>query len=415
LHRPTPRADRRRALAAASTEEPPGYDLRQVTLSILDALRDVAGRRAFLRLPRLVYAGDPAYCASRLGDVVASLERRDFAERQRAMVAVEAGRPMARLVARLSPALRDAAGRPYGMIGFFEALAGDSGGDAAGRLFAEAFAWLRAAGAGEIIGPMDGDTWHRYRLSVGPWEEAPFLLEPYNPPHYRELWEAQGFTVLEGYGSQRVDDLAAVAAHLEPRRQQALAAGYRLRRFEMSRFREELGLIYRLSCAIFAGNFLYTEIPEAEFVALYAGARGLLDPDLIWLAEAAGGECVGFLFAYPDRFREVAALRGGRGPGALLRYGAAHLARRGRLPAVNFKTLGVLAAHRRAGVAAALMAQGYLAAAARGYRAAHHCLIRDGNPSGNLDGGHGRVLRRYHLYRLATPAAGGRAATEERR
>jgi len=387
-----------------------GYDFGPVTLSILDALRDPAGRRAFFRLPELVYAGDPGYCATRPGDAVASLERRELAGRQLALAAVAAGRPAARLVARLSPALRDASGRPYGMLGFVEALAGETGGEAAARLFAEGIAWLRAVGAGEIIGPMDGDTWHRHRLNVGPWDEEPFLLEPYNPPHYRGLWEGQGFAVLERYGSLRVDDLPAVAAHLEPRRQQALAAGYRLRRLDMRRFREELGVLYRLSCAIFAGNFLYTEIPEDEFAALYVGARGLVDPDLAWIAEAPGGEAAGFLFAFPDRFREVAALRGGRGPGALLRYGAARLRRRGRLPAVNFKTLGVLAAHRRAGIAAALMAQGHLAAAAKGYRTAHHCLFREGNPSGSLDGGHGRVLRRYLLYRLATVPDGEPAA-----
>ena len=36
----------------------------------------------------------------------------------------------------------------------------------------------------------------------------------------------------------------------------------------------------------------------------------------------------------------------------------------------------------------------------KGFRKAHHCLIRDGNPSGRLGGDKTRVMRRYALYRF---------------
>jgi GNAT superfamily N-acetyltransferase len=346
----------------------------------------------FLKLPEEVYRGDPGHDATPRRQVVAGLFRPDFAGRQRAWVMEEGGRPAARLVARISPSLRDASGRPYGMIGFFEAL---EGVDVAG-LFAAAVAWLREAGAGEIVGPLDGDTWHKHRLNVGPYDDPPFLLEPYNPPWYPAVWEARGFEVLERYASTRVDT-AAVVAGLEGKHRTAAEAGYRLRRLDPSRFREELGRIYRMSRALFAGNFLYTEIPEEEFLSLYAGAKSLLDPELVWFAEAPDGADAGFLFAFPDRFRAVAAMRGKRGPLAMLRF----LRHRNEAEAVNFKTLGVMPGHRRAGLASALMWQGHRIALDKGYRAANHCLFREGNPSGGLDAGSGRVMRRYHLYRLA--------------
>ncbi len=360
--------------------------------TLLDASSG-AGLEAFLRLPAQVYRDDPGYNAPTRKDVLASLFRPAFAGSQKAWVAVEAGWPRARIVARLSPVLRDPEGRPYGMLGFFEAL--PDAEDAVGQLFEESIGWLRQAGAGEVIGPMDGDTWHKHRLSVGPWDDPPFLLEPYNPPGYPEMWEANGFEVLETYASKRVEP-AVVAAHLEPGRQTALSAGYRLRRLDAGRFEDELRRIYQMSRTVFARNFLYTEISEPEFLGLYAGARRLIDSDLIWFARAPDGEDAGFLFAYPDRFRAVAALRGRRDPIALLRY----LARRNDVEAVNVKTIGVLPEHRRSGLGAALMAQGHLMAMEKGYRLANHCLYREGNPSGEMDGGTGRLLRRYHLYRL---------------
>jgi GNAT superfamily N-acetyltransferase len=240
---------------------------------------------------------------------------------------------------------------------------------------------------------MDGDTWHRHRLNVGPWDDPPFLMEPWNPPYYPALWESHGFTVLERYLSKRVE-AGPVADFLEPKRQMALAAGYRLRRLDPKRFREELRTIYSISVRIFARNFLYTDIPEEEFFALYAGARSLLDPDLVWFAQAPGGEDVGFLFAFPDRFRAVAAMRGRRDPLALLRF----LLHRNQADAVNMKTVGVLPEHRRAGLGAALMGQGHRIAHEKGYRFANHCLFREGNPSGDLDGGAGWVMRTYVLY-----------------
>ncbi|MFL6193694.1 MAG: GNAT family N-acetyltransferase [Thermoanaerobaculia bacterium] len=338
-------------------------------IEVRDAAAGPEALAAFLSLPDAVYRGDARYKATPRADVLASLRRPDFTGAQSERVALEAGEPVARMVARRSPALRDDAGRPLGLLGFFEALDGHP--EAVARLFAESLQWLREAGAGDIVGPMDGDTWHRYRLNVGPWDDPPFLLEPYNPPWYAPLWTANGFAVLERYLSKQVDP-AAVVAHLEARRGEALAAGYTLRPLDLSRFESELGTIYELSRRIFSGNFLYTEIPRDEFLKLYAGARPLLDPGLVPFARSPAGEDVGFLFAYPDPFHAGA---------------------------VDFKTLGVLPAHRRSGVAAALFHEGHRHALGKGCRLANHCLFREGNPSGDLDGGAGRILRRYELYR----------------
>lgn len=365
-----------------------------MSLSLLEVGDEGRALEAFLGVPEAVYQDDPDYNAPVREEVVADLRRPEFARAQRALVAMDGRRRLARLVARRSPALSDERGLPYGMLGFFEAVDGPRGREAVRRLFAEAISWLRETGAGEIIGPMDGDTWHKHRLNVGPFDDRPFLMEPYNPPWYQALWEEAGFRVLERYASTRVST-ETVADLLEPKRVEAFAAGYRLRPLDLDRFDEELRLIYRLSRVIFAGNFLYTEIPEDEFLALYAAARRLLHPRLVWFARSPEGEDVGFLFAFPDRFRAVAAMRGRRGTLAKIRY----LMRRNEVDAVNFKTIGVLPGHRRSGLAGALMCQGHREAVALGFRRGNHCLFREGNPSGVLDAGTGRLLRRYHLYR----------------
>lgn len=365
-----------------------------MTFTLLDAFGSPRALGAFLALPDDVYHGDPLYNATPREDVMAGLHRRDLVRAQRVLVATEDDLPFARVVARRSPTLKDERGLPLGMLGFFEAMEGPEGKQAALEVLAEGVRWLRETGAGEIIGPMDGDTWHRHRLNAGPFDDPPFLLEPWNPPFYPEIWEEAGFQVLESYASTQVENAAAIA-HLEAKATAAREAGYQLRSLDMSRFKEELLLLYRLSTAMFAGNYLYTDIPREEFLELYAGARGLLDPELILFARSPRGEDVGFLFAYPDRFRAVAAMRGKRSLLAKLRF----LRHRNEAGAVDFKTVGVLPEHRRARVAALLMHEGHVRAERKGYRLANHCLFREGNPSGDLAGPTARLLRRYHLYR----------------
>jgi GNAT superfamily N-acetyltransferase len=296
----------------------------------------------------------------------ASLFRADFAGRQTVWLA-SAGGGVARVVSRLSPALTDDQGRPVGMLGFFESM---NNPGAVRLLFAAAVGWLRARQAELIVGPLDGDTWHRYRLNLGPFDLPPFPLEPYNPPFYAALWEAAGFVPLKEYHSKCVNDPAAAAAALAPFQQRALRQGGALRRLDRDRFTEELRLIYELSLSIFAGNFLYTVIPWPEFQQMYAPFEAGLDADFIWFSRDASGHDVGFVFGYPDE------------------HGA-----------VNVKTLGVLPERRGTGVAAALMQRFYAMAVQKGYKRVNLCLIRQGNPAERLDAGFGQLLRRYRLYR----------------
>jgi GNAT superfamily N-acetyltransferase len=278
------------------------------------------------------------------------------------------------------------------MIGLFEAL---NRQHAVSALFAEATGWLRKSGAGMIVGPIDGDTWHSYRLNVGPFDAEPFLMEPYNPNYYPRLWEENGFNPLERYYSLQVSDVAGAASRLEKSYHAAEENGYRFENLRTDRFEQELQRFYDLSCTIFAGNFLYSPIALDDFLELYMAARPLVDPDLVTFAVAPDGSDAGFLFAFPDRIRAVRAMRGSRSLLAKLRF----FRFRDRVERINLKSLGVLPAHRRAGLGAALMYSGYSAALCKSIDVVNLCLILEGNPSGRLEGGLGRLLRRYHLYK----------------
>lgn len=352
------------------------------------------GLARFLAMSRTVYSRDPHACLPVPDSIAASLARHPYGTELQLFLATDAGRDTARVAAILHPTLKDESGRPLGVLGYFEAM--DRAGTTC-RLLAAAGRWLRERGAVRVVGPMNGDTWHTYRVNAGPFDTPPFLMEPYNPPYYHALWTAAGFKVLESYYSKRVEDIPAVLAQLTRFGERATRHGYTFRPLNPAAFAAELRTIYRLSVAIFRGNFLYTDISESEFLGLYAGVRSLLVPDFVWFAENAAHEPVGFVFAVPDYQRAVAAMRGSRSLLARFRF----MLKRSTADAVNIKTLGVLSSCRGAGLGMALMAQAYRAAYAHGWRRVNLCLIREGNPSGGTDAGLGQISRRYHLYEAA--------------
>lgn len=316
--------------------------------------------------------------------------RPEYLGRQAAIIAERDGVPVARLLARQP--VEGAEDCRFGTLSFFESVDDDQ---VAGPLLAEGVGWLRDRGVGEVLGPMEGDTWHRYRLNLGPHSEPPFLMEPTNPAYYPRLWEQAGFQPFETYHSLRLEDAAPAADRFASISERTARNGYELQPFDPGRFDEELERLHRLSLIIFSGNRLYTPIGYESFRAMYVPARSLIDPRLVWFARTSGGEDVGFVFAVHDYRAAVDAMRGRDHLLAKLRF----LLNKRKADAINVKSMGVVPGHRRSGVGVALVCRVYQQMLAMGYRRANLCLIHDDNPSGRLDAGFGRVLRRYALYR----------------
>lgn len=321
--------------------------------------------------------------------VAASLLTEKFAGRQFEFFLDD----QAHVVARVSPTLTDANGKPLGLLGFFAAKSESS----AHAVLAAGVEWLRQQGCVEIFGPIDGDTWHSYRLNTGPFEKPLFLSEPGNPPDYPGYWTSAGFTEAAGYHSKFVDDVAEILPATALGAEKAEAAGYRIRNFRRNAFCEDLDVIYDLSTQVFLGNFLYEPIGRDAFRAIYEPAKKFIDPELVVFGVSPSGQEVGFLFCIPDLGQAVRAMKGRRDLWAKLKF----VWNRRHVDTVNYKSIGVLSEHRRSSVAALMMHTVYERALSRGWSKAHLCLIRDGNPSGRLDGGASQLFRRYVLYRFA--------------
>ena len=186
-------------------------------------------------------------------------------------------------------------GRRTGFIGEVES----SDDCALVALLARAEHRLRAAGCELAAGPVDGDTWHRYRLVTATDDTPPFALEPYAPPAAAIPWGNAGFEPLETYASFRDDALGERDPRVPALTARLRAAGVTLRTLDLGRFDDDIAQIHALALRGFADAPLFAPIGLDAFAALYRPLAPLLDPRLCPVAEC-GGRIAGVLFALRD-------------------------------------------------------------------------------------------------------------------
>ncbi len=243
-----------------------------------------------------------------------------------------------------------------GYIGCFEMIDADDGK----KRLTEAVNTLRIAGHKHVIAPIDGDTWHKYRLVSKTMGEKPFPMEPQNPLWYNDVYQSVGFKPIKRYVSEIFTITDSITAKPDAR----------IREFNKGDIDGELMRIYRLSVNGFQDNFLYSPISQGEFLSMYTPILPLLDSEFTLLAEV-DGEAVGFLFAFVFENRLI------------------------------LKTMAVLPKFRRYGIGNGLFSQALANARRRGITTAIAALMSDDNNSRKLSSHYeSRVIREYTLYQL---------------
>ena len=257
-------------------------------------------------------------------------------------------------------------------IGHFEASTPDSGR----QLLSEVAQWIQATHEVPIIGPINANTWHKYRLITDKGTRPPFLLEPTHPDFYVEAWTQAGFQPLAEFHSAQMPPQSEEDPRLGRVKARLATAGVRIRNLDTDDYTEELRRLYSVAKISFADNLLYTEIEEADFLELYQSLKGFLKPEYIWLAEHAG-RCVGFCFCIPD----LAQAQRGEAVDTLI-----------------VKTLATLPDRCYAGLGLWLTQIAHQAAASSGLTSVIHALMHPGSRIKHFGKDDMEIFRRYTLY-----------------
>ena len=151
---------------------------------------------------------------------------------------------------------------------------------------------LAGEGFAAVIGPMDGDTWHSYRLVTTSDGSSPFLMEPKSGPYDLVSFEQAGFVPIASYVSAR--------QRLEPLALRNAPEGLTITPWNGRDADEMLAEVYALSSRAFAKNAFYRPLPLAAFLQIYQPVVPLIRSELVLFARDRAHELRGFIFAIPD-------------------------------------------------------------------------------------------------------------------
>ena len=235
---------------------------------------------------------------------------------------------------------------------------------------------LAAEGCTLAVGPVDGNTWQRYRFLTERGAEPPFFMEPDNPDEWPGQFAAAGFTPLAQYYSALNSALKTDESRLADLERRVAEQGITVKPLRAERFDEEMRRVYALSVISFRENFLYTPIGEADFISQYTPIRPHLQPNLVLLAER-GSDLIGYMFAIPNLLQAQSGQA---------------------MDTAIVKTMAVHPDHAGAGLGSLLMARCHENMLAAGFTRAIHALFHEANRSGRISGHTARVIRRYTLF-----------------
>lgn len=300
----------------------------------------------FLNFPQELYADDPFY----------TTKSEDISACDKLFVVKEGEKILAR-----------AGFFDGGQLGFFEA---ENNLDAVKFLFDEVKKYAKSKGFDYLIGPINGSTWKKYRVTL-PSNNPPFLLDNYNKPYYAELFEKCGFETIANYTSSICQNLDRDYSRLDKFSSIFEKKGVKIRKFDQNNFERDIRKIYDVSVKSFVNNFLYTPIEFDDFYKMYEPVKAFLNPEWVLLAENEKDEPIGFIFGFDNLYS--------RDKKSLI-----------------IKTLAQIPDYKYRGVGSYLVEFVHKKAHLAGYDNIIHALMHENNVSANILSG--EIYHRYKLY-----------------
>lgn len=168
---------------------------------------------------------------------------------------------------------------------------------------------LKDKGCKLLVGPMDGNTWKKYRTLSYTTDEPKFILENINPIEQNEIFLKSNFEKKYIYTSTKgkIDD------YIQPKYEDKLEQKIKekkiiIRTFKKDNYIEDLKKIYEVAKTSFYKNPFYTPISESEFLEQYTPYISMFDEDLIIIAEKEK-KPIGFIFALPNFDKETIVVK----------------------------------------------------------------------------------------------------------
>ncbi len=368
------------------------------------AVTPVSGGRdlkAFIDLPFRLHANHPLWVPP------LKLERRLFLSRRanaffshgeaEYFLARRDGRVVGRITAHVNHAFNEHHASRWGWFGFLEF---EDDQDVLAELLAAAEGWLRERGMERMVGPASFAMNDECGVLIEGYELRPMILQPWQPPYYRERIEQAGLTKamdLLMWNLEVTDRSKVLPVIFELAEKVQSEHGIRIRPMRRLQLRKDLDFFAEVYNAAWSKNWDLVPYSKKDLDAYHLDLQLAFDKHWFMIAEKEDtGEVVGMAITVPDVNQALERMKG-----RLLPFGWWHFLNKGRImDRVRVGFLGVKPEYQHTGVAAKLWVEHFNTAAVRRQSGGEMGWILETNTAMNrgMEAMGGRVVKRYRMY-----------------
>lgn len=278
-------------------------------------------RETFLRLPHMIYAGDPNWVAPVTSEVRRTLDvRRNpyFKNASLQLFLCLAGEePVSRLALVINKLHQDGCGAPTAFFGFFEAKNDPEAMKALIRE-AEDFCWRH--GVRVLEGPFNPNHYSELGIQADRFGTPPAFFQTFNPSYYGPLLEQEGFHVAASFQTMKNDDIGPyLFERYGPPANIPERDGYVVRSFRPRARALELERIREVNNDAFDGNWHFLPLSREEYLFSAKHLSLVTEPKLIQIVEHHGRP-VAVLHCVLDINPLLRRLKGRVGPFKYVRF-----------------------------------------------------------------------------------------------
>ncbi|HVO54354.1 MAG TPA: hypothetical protein VMT37_08075 [Solirubrobacterales bacterium] len=371
-----------------------------VTIRPVRSRRD---RKRFVKVPFAVHRDHPLWVAPLVFERMEFLDpgKNPWFEHGEAelLIAERDGEPVGRISAHLDHRWDEYQGGKDAMFGFFETV---DDAEVSKALLDAASQWAADKGRERVLGPMDFTTNDEIGILIEGFDRRPMILEPWHPPYYQGLVEAEGFAKTMDvlmwelqFGSLKQGEAFDPSIH-EAAKKALEDEGIVIRNMNKRDMAGEVAKFMDVYNEAWGNNWGFVPITDAEVEFQAKNLKQVLDENWAYMA-VKGDEVVGAALTLPDINQVMAQLDGRLLPFGWLKF----LREKRKIDQLRVFALGVKHAYRHTGVAAGLYLRHLEEAAKPGaIKGGDMGWILETNEPMNraMEGMGGEVVKRYRLF-----------------
>jgi GNAT superfamily N-acetyltransferase len=282
-----------------------------------------------------------------------------------------------------------------GFFGFFESIPDY---EVARKMLKVVMIHLKKDQMDYMRGPVNLSTNYEVAALVDSFDQPPVVNMIYNPPYYPEYYEKFGFEKKKDLLAYKITDedkpperMVRVAEKIRER------DNLKIRNINLKNFKSELKIVSKIYNNAWAENWGFVPVPEDEFVHIAKDMKPLVDPDLVFIAEA-DGEPIGFSLSLPNVYQVLPYANGRLFPFGALKL-LWHTKVRNKIDSIRIITLGIEKEYQKRGIDTIFYLETFRRATRKGYKWGELSWILEDNTMMNRAA---EMLgaKRYKTYRI---------------